>query len=465
MSFLHQTLFKNLAPLLFFAGLILSAATLDAGGWIGIIEADQLRMRKGPGLRQPVVKILNRGEQVQVLTRGEKWLRVRQDGQIGYIYNDVQFVRLRPAKGEAGKASGRKEKTEQQVNELKEEIAAQSQALEGLGQREQEILNDLDAVQREMAEVKSELARLREEKEAVGRAVAETQKRIEALRSQLDAKREYAERRLVALYKIRRLGELNLLVSAESMQELISRKAFLEKILDYDQSVVSGLLEKQAKLNSMLAALNEHKQREARLERDHQRMLEALDKNRAERERLLAAIRDRKENRMVTLKYLKDQAERLEETLERLEKKTEFQPEKERSFTAYRGLLKMPVDGKIVSRYGKYIEPRSGAPNFRNGIEIGSRPGTPVKAVFDGQAIYADWLKGYGNVVIIAHGEDYHTVYAHAQEVFLHRGESVAEGDVIATVGDSGTLSGAALYFEIRHDGDPINPMEWIDNS
>jgi septal ring factor EnvC (AmiA/AmiB activator) len=125
----------------------------------------------------------------------------------------------------------------------------------------------------------------------------------------------------------------------------------------------------------------------------------------------------------------------------------------------------MPVEGKIISGYGKYIEPRSGAPNFRNGIEIRSPRGSPVHAVFDGKAVYADWLKGYGKVIIIDHGNDYHTVYAHAEEIFLSRGDRVTAGDVIATVGDAGTLAGAALYFEIRHCGDPVNPMQWIDNS
>jgi septal ring factor EnvC (AmiA/AmiB activator) len=125
----------------------------------------------------------------------------------------------------------------------------------------------------------------------------------------------------------------------------------------------------------------------------------------------------------------------------------------------------MPVEGTISANYGKYIEPHSGAANFRSGIEIKTHRGAPIRAVFSGKAVFSDWLKGYGNVVILAHGNGYHSVYAHAEELFLSRGEPVKRGDVIATVGDTGSLSGTALYFEIRHHGNPVNPMEWIDNS
>jgi len=135
------------------------------------------------------------------------------------------------------------------------------------------------------------------------------------------------------------------------------------------------------------------------------------------------------------------------------------------NFSAYQGLLKMPVDGNVISKYGKYIEPHSGAPNFRNGIEIKSRPGTPIRAVFSGQTIFSSWLKGYGNVIIIAHGKNYHTVYAHAEELFRSKGEKVKVGEVIATVGDTGAMTGPTLYFEIRHQGNPIDPLEWINNS
>lgn len=464
MSFFDQAVPTNLGVLiLFFSCMLLAGAAL--GAQTGVIQTDELRMRAGPGLDQPIRKVLSAGDRVRVLTQGSKWLRIRHEGDVGYIYNDVQFVRLAPGSGEGAALETRADETRKHVSELKDEIASRKEEIAAYSRREEDLLDALDAAERELAQARRELREIREEKEAVGQAIAETRRRIDRLKQQVADKQEYAERRLVALYKISRIGEMNLLASAESMHELVTRRAALEKILEYDQHVVTALLEKQAQLDAMLSALDTHRSRERALEKEQQRTLRALEQKKAQREKFLAAIRNKKENRRATLRYLQEAAARLEQTLDRLERQPGRPAESGRSFPAHQGLLKMPVEGKIISGYGKYIEPRSGAPNFRNGIEIRSPRGSPVHAVFDGKAVYADWLKGYGKVIIIDHGNDYHTVYAHAEEIFLSRGDRVTAGDVIATVGDAGTLAGAALYFEIRHCGDPVNPMQWIDNS
>jgi septal ring factor EnvC (AmiA/AmiB activator) len=79
--------------------------------------------------------------------------------------------------------------------------------------------------------------------------------------------------------------------------------------------------------------------------------------------------------------------------------------------------------------------------------------------------VFASWLRGYGNVIIIDHGDSFHTVYAHADDLFRAKGDAVETGEVIATVGDSGALGRPALYFEIRHHGNSVDPLHWIDNS
>ena len=88
-----------------------------------------------------------------------------------------------------------------------------------------------------------------------------------------------------------------------------------------------------------------------------------------------------------------------------------------------------------------------------------------MRAVFSGETIYSSWLNGYGNVVIVAHGENFHTVYAHAEELFRSKGEHVETGEVIGTVGDSGSMSGTSLYFEVRHHGNCVDPLDWVNNS
>ena len=122
----------------------------------------------------------------------------------------------------------------------------------------------------------------------------------------------------------------------------------------------------------------------------------------------------------------------------------------------------MPVKGKIISFYGPYQNTKFNVVNFRSGIEIKADRGEPIRTVCDGQIIYADWFKGYGNMIIINHGDNYYTVYAHAEELFMSKGDTVEMGEVVATVGDSGSMIGPSLHFEVRHHGKPVDPLQWI---
>lgn len=374
-----------------------------------------------------------------------------------------------PAFAADSKTADKIDTARDKAEKIREQIKARQSEIAACTKREEKVLDALNETEQQLAEARRKVRQANAAMQAVSREMADTRERIRALEDAISKERAHARRRLVALYKMRQLGEMNVLASADSMNEFLSRKAALEKILEHDQRVVAGLLEKQGELNEAMAALESQKKRKAALEATHRESLVLLKEKRQDREKLLAAVRSKKEDKQTTLKYLQAAAARLEKTIQTLEPRagTRSGTDKggKQSFRTYQGLLNMPVEGTISANYGKYVEPHSGATNFRSGIEINTHRGAPIRAVFSGKAVYADWLKGYGNVVILAHGNGYHTVYGHAEELFLSRGDPVERGEVIATVGDTGSLSGTALYFEIRHHGNPINPMEWIDNS
>jgi murein DD-endopeptidase MepM/ murein hydrolase activator NlpD len=100
--------------------------------------------------------------------------------------------------------------------------------------------------------------------------------------------------------------------------------------------------------------------------------------------------------------------------------------------------------------------------HFQSGINIKADRGEPIRAVYSGQTLFSSWFKGFGNMIIIDHGDHYYTVYAHLEEQFKSKGDPVEAGEVIATVGDTGSLTGAGLHFEVRHHGKPMNPLGWI---
>ena len=122
----------------------------------------------------------------------------------------------------------------------------------------------------------------------------------------------------------------------------------------------------------------------------------------------------------------------------------------------------MPVKGRIISFFGPFKNKKFNVINFQSGIKIKADRGEPIRSVSGGHVLYASWFKGYGNMIIIDHGDSYYTVYAHLQELFKKKGDRVNTGEDIATLGDAGSMIGPVLHFEVRHHGKPENPLAWL---
>jgi murein hydrolase activator len=134
-----------------------------------------------------------------------------------------------------------------------------------------------------------------------------------------------------------------------------------------------------------------------------------------------------------------------------------------RQFTQLKGTLNWPVHGPLLNRYGQ--KRASGGDLIWQGVNIGARRGSEVKAISHGRVAFADWLPGLGLMLIIDHGQGYMSLYGHNEVLFKETGDWAEAGEVIATVGDSGGKTQTALYFEVRYRGAPVNPLEWCRNT
>ena len=129
-----------------------------------------------------------------------------------------------------------------------------------------------------------------------------------------------------------------------------------------------------------------------------------------------------------------------------------------RSFSQLRGRLRLPVRGEMSTRFGSQ---RGDGPSSR-GVFIRAAEGTPIKAVAGGRVVFADWLRGFGNLIIVDHGSQYLTIYGNNQSVLRHPGDAVKTGDVIASAGNTGGNEQSGLYFEMRHQGRAFDPLGWV---
>ena len=200
-----------------------------------------------------------------------------------------------------------------------------------------------------------------------------------------------------------------MLASAESLQELLQRKTAIERILAYDETVIKALRDNRLDLETVRSRLEMHRSEKRRRAEEYQKQIKKIAVERTQRAELLAHVRKKKSAQLAAIESLKQAARDLDEKIKKLgigstsafaQEYTAAEP-----FQAYKGLLKMPVKGKIVSLFGKFKNTRYQVLNFRSGIEIQTERGEPITAVYAGKILYADWFKGYGNMIIIDHGE------------------------------------------------------------
>ena len=437
---------------------------------IGIVTANKLNVRSQPDIESPSLSLISKGTNVKILEYHNDWLKILYKGRVGYIRNLKRYVNIisedssKIAKAENN--NGDIEDLGKETKSIDQEIEKGKAELLRFTEKETSIVNSLndidlilDKARKNASSSEKELDGLEKEIKNVTNTFKEFQKRVKT-------SEEYASKRLVALYKLNWLGKIYVLASAHSMYELFNRKKALEQVLAYDENIWQDLMDNKEKLGQLLIELNVKKKEKLAVETDLKKQIEIMLRERENRSQLLDNIRKKRSLKLAALESLKQAAADLDHTVISLKSGEDLtEPQKNvslKSFSTLKGLLNMPVKGKIVSFFGPHRNKKFNVTNFQSGIEIKADRGEPIRAVYNGRILYASWFKGYGNMVIIDHGNNYYTIYAHAQEIFASQGDIVEMGEVVATVGDSGSMIGPSLHFEVRHHGKPVDPLEWI---
>jgi septal ring factor EnvC (AmiA/AmiB activator) len=215
-------------------------------------------------------------------------------------------------------------------------------------------------------------------------------------------------------------------------------------------------LQRIEQLDGALAAEDEQL---AALENERRAQLEKLDAARARRGQVLASLQTESRSRQQSLERLKSQQSGLERLLRELKRAMDkFPADTNTAFARLRGKLAWPVGGRLLARFG---ESRAGGVKW-DGVLVATERGAPVRAVYQGRVVYADWLPGLGLLTIIDHGEGYLSLYGHNDRLYKAVGERVSAGEPVAAAGDSGGRTRPELYFEIRKAGRPVDPRPWF---
>jgi septal ring factor EnvC (AmiA/AmiB activator) len=441
----------------------------------GIILVDNLNVQSEPGKHGFLQKRLKKGTRVKIIRRHQGWLQILHGGEVGFIRDDAQLVKIireaviRPKKEKGKQVTSpdkQRETLRQEVGDVQRKIETGKTKIQKYSQKEIDTINRLNELDFELHKSRKQVSALKAAIAELNRKIAATAQSSEDLKKQIRANEHYFSKRLVALYKLGWIGQINVLASADSIHEFFLRKEALERILSHDEVVRNNLEENRRRLKNMLWELTNQKSEKNAQAQMYNQHLRQVTADQSKRKKLLASIRTQKSLELASIESLKESAKNLNQKLTSLDKQqdsgVQLQKTSEKPITAFKGLLNMPVKGKIRFLFGPYKNKKFNVINFRSGIGIAAEKGEPVRAVYGGKIVYADWFKGYGNMIIIDHGTNYHTVYAHVEEIFKTTGDIVKTGEVIATVGDTGSMSGTKLQFEIRHHGKPLDPLNWL---
>ena len=344
------------------------------------------------------------------------------------------------------------------LEELRREIEAREARARALGSQAEGLLGELEAVDRELHEIRRSLRLLGERRRQAERELEEARRRQRQVERDLTKVQNQLESRLVALYKFDSTGGIPAFYSAGTFQEFLLRRDALTRVVGQDERLF-------ARYRAAEADYRRSRERAATLvseieqtEREMAPREEEARRRHVERRNLVALLRTRADRERRVADELREAAERLERML------AEHRDSSERAVGSGlpRGALLRPAEGPIRLGFGRQLDPEFGTETVRNGIEIAAVAGSPVRAVAEGRVLFAGWFKGYGQIVILDHGVEDVSVSGYLAEVGVEPGAAVERGAVIGEVGETGPLSGPGLYFEIRHDGKPVNPEGWF---
>jgi septal ring factor EnvC (AmiA/AmiB activator) len=370
-----------------------------------------------------------------------------------------------------------------ELTTIKKQIEEKRRKIKEASKEETSILSQLSDMDRKLAGKEKELLSIGLEIETTDADIKQMEGSIADVKARLASKRTEIEKRLVALYKLGGSGYLPVLFSATSGDDIKRRGRYLSAVIQSDRALFSSF---SADLDSLERSMNDLKSKRSTLEL----LKETADKKAGdlarEKERrtaYLSGIREKKSSYSRALLELETAQKKLSSLIETLQKEKERREREAKEqakrgdkapvkghasapsggyFVGLKGKLPFPTSGTIITKYGKGTDPKYDNPVYNKGIEIKAPAGSPISAVADGEVVYSDYFAGYGNLVIIDHGDSYYTVYAHARSLLKKVGDRVKARETIGTVGDTGSLKGPTLYFEIRHHGNTADPELWL---
>ncbi len=368
----------------------------------------------------------------------------------------------------------------EELQGINKEIKEKKQLLKKTNKVESKVSGELEQIDKNLHEKEANLSSLNHDLQGVEVALERTQQEITRVRDEAERKKQQIRYRLAALYKAGEMGNARMFFASASFPQMAENLRYMKAVLANDKKLFAEYDEKVARLRLLKERLETDAARKEKIKTSISAKKNEIEMEKQKKTAFLTQVREDKKGYIASLKELQANARRLQTMVERLEARSRksysnkkpksnmgndaasLPPIADKGFGSQKGRLAFPVRGEIVDRFGRHKHPEFNSYTVSNGVSITSPLGTEIHAVYDGQVIFADYFKGYGNMVIVDHGGGYFSLYAHAAKISKKVGATVKRNEILASVGDVDSPRGSMLYFEIRYQGKPVDPAPWF---
>ncbi|MDZ7331419.1 MAG: peptidoglycan DD-metalloendopeptidase family protein [candidate division KSB1 bacterium] len=354
-----------------------------------------------------------------------------------------------------------------QLEQIRKEIESYRRKLQQEQRKEKQLLDSISQLEREIDLTHQLVMELEREEQRRARMISKISQALDTTQTELDRLQQIYARRVVSFYKYGRVRDLELLLSSRSFTQALAWLKFQRLIAKNDQRNYNNILKKKNKIEVQRSQLkqeavahrqilNEKRQEEARLRETSKK-----------RGQLLAQVQNNKQALLQRLKEYELSMKEIQRLIQ-IEEDKRIGLEQQgvvqaTDFPSLKGRMIWPTRGRIINHFGRYQHPKFKGVTLQNiGIDIQAEYGQEVRATGKGIVTAITWQRGRGNIVMINHFGGYFTVYTHLAQIFVQVDDSVEIGQVIGTVGDSGSLTGPQLHFEIWKNKQPLNPEDWL---
>ena len=359
------------------------------------------------------------------------------------------------------------------INALKTEINQLRLKIKTAESRERSASTRISSLDEEISLTAKLIRSLKSEEEKTRKRILQLKSDILKNENELESLRARYKKRVVNSYRKGRLTDLEKVFSSTTWRQAIYRTQYLKIISDIEKKLTNQIERILIQISQQKLELEAVLRNNLKLVRDKQQQISSYRDMRIDREKELNRIRNDKKALSNYIEEKEAGIIQLESIIKKvLEDKARFERElrirkqqealKTKSFKALKGQLPWPAEGRIIAKFGRQWNSKLKTTTENPGIDIKGQPGSPIRTVLGGVVTTITYIRGYGTTIIVDHGGGFYTVYSHVTNIQTVVDGQVQNGDIIAYMGDSGSINGSKLHFEIWGKGQKLDPEKWL---